>query len=88
MKVILDTKSLFIGLSIATLGFLTISSKSQSEQENGKFRTEIRDNAVIILNSQNGDYIIAPDMRDVGRVQWVKGEFYKTFKTAKDNKKE
>ena len=79
MKVTLDMKSVLLGLSAATLAFFTISGKSQSEADNGKFRTEIYNNVVVILNTQNGDYIIAPDMRDVGRVQWVKGEFYKTF---------
>ena len=88
MKIVLDTKSLLIGLSVATLAFFTISGKSHSEAENGKFRSEIFNNSVVILNTQNGDYIIAPDMRDVGKTQWIKGEFYETFKTGKDNKRE
>ena len=88
MKITLDAKSLLIGLSVATLGFLTMSSKSALDSDNGKFRTEIQNNVLVILNTHNGDYLVAPDMRDLNRVQWIKGEFYKTFKTAKDNKKE
>jgi len=88
MKIVLDTKSLLIGLSVATLAFFTISGKSQSEPDNGKFRTEVFNDTVVILNTQNGDYIIAPGIRDVGKTQWIKGEFYSTFKTAKDNKRE
>lgn len=87
MKIILDTKSLLIGLSAATFAFFTMGSKSQSESDNGKFQTEIRDNVILILNTQNGDYLVAPDLIDLQRNKWIKGEFYKTFKTAKDNNK-
>lgn len=88
MKITLDTKSLLFGLAIASVGFFMMSSKSQSDQQNGKFRSEIENNQVVILNTENGDYIIAPDMRDIGKVQWIKGQFYNTFQTAKDNKKQ
>ena len=55
---------------------------------NGKFQIEIRDKVVIIMNTQNGDYLVAPDMIDLQRNKWIKGEFYKSFKTAKDQNKE
>jgi len=87
MKIILDTKSLLIGLSVASFAFLSMSNKSQLDSDNGKFRTEIRDNVVLILNTQNGDYLIATDLIDLRRNKWIKGEFYKTFKTAKDDNK-
>lgn len=87
MKIILDTKSLLIGLSVASIAFLAMGTKSQSDSDNGKFRTEIRDNVVLILNTQNGDYLIATDLIDLRRNQWIKGEFYKNFKAAKDNNK-
>ena len=87
MKIVLDTKSLLIGLSVATLAFFTISGKSQSEPDNGKFRTEVFNDTVVILNTQNGDYIIAPGIRDVGKTQWIKGEFYKSFNAVKDGNK-
>jgi hypothetical protein len=44
--------------------------------------------ALLISLIQTGAYIIAPNMRDVGKVQWIKGDFYSTHKTGKDNKKE
>lgn len=87
MKIILDTKSLVIGLSVASFAFLAMSNKPQLDSDNGKFRTEIRDNVVLILNTQNGDYLIATDVIDLRRKQWIKGEFYKSFQTAKDNNK-
>lgn len=87
MKIILDTKSLLIGLSAASLAFFTMGTKSQSDSDNGKFQTEIRDNVVLILNTQNGDYMVATDLIDLRRNQWIKGEFYKTFKAAKDTNK-
>ena len=87
MKIILDTKSLLIGLSVASIAFLSMSTKPQSDSDNGKFRTEIRDNVVVILNTQNGDYLIATDLIDLRRKQWIKGEFYKSFQVAKDNNK-
>ena len=87
MKIILDTKSLFIGLAAASFAFLAMSSRSQVESENGKFQTEIRKNGIVILNTENGDYLFAADLIDIKRNQWVKGEFYKSFKTAKDSNK-
>lgn len=88
MKVTLDIKSLIIGVLSAALIVITMSNKPSSEQIGGKFRTEVENNMIVILNTENGDYLVAPEMRDFGKVQWVKGEFYNTFKTAKDNKKE
>lgn len=87
MKITLDTKSLLIGLSLATFAFFTMGSKSQLESDNGKFKAEIRDNAILILNTQNGDYLIAADLIDIRRNQWIKGEFYKSFQTIKDKNK-
>jgi len=87
MKIILDTKSLLIGLIGASLAFFAMGTKSQSDSGNGKFQTEIRDNVVLILNTENGDYLIATDLIDLRRNQWIKGEFYKTFKTVKDKNK-
>jgi len=87
MKIILETRSLLIGLSVASFAFLAMSNKSQLDSDNGKFRTEIRDNVVLILNTQNGDYLIATDLIDLRRNHWIKGEFYKTFKSAKDDNK-
>jgi hypothetical protein len=87
MKIILDTKSLLIGLSLASFAFFAMSNKSEYNSGNGKFRSEIRDNVVLILNTENGDYIVATDLIDLRRNQWIKGEFYKIFKTVKDNNK-
>lgn len=88
MKITLDTKSLFLGLAVAGFAFLAMGNTSQLETSNGKFQTEIRDKVIIILNTQNGDYLIAPDLIDLQRNKWIKGEFYKSFKTAKDQNKE
>ncbi|WP_442589058.1 hypothetical protein ACSBL2_23835 [Pedobacter sp. AW31-3R] len=89
MKITLDTKSLSIGFLAAAIGFATISSKSVTDTGGGRFRTEINNNnAVVILDTENGNYIIASDMIDAARGKWIKGEFYNTFKTAKGNKKE
>lgn len=88
MKIILDTKSLVIGLVTASCAFFAMGNKSQIDSETGKFKTEMRDNVVLTLNTQNGDYLIATDIAELRRNQWIKGEFYQTFKTAKGNKKE
>lgn len=87
MKIILDTKSLLIGLAAASFAFFAMGTKSELDSGNGKFKTEIRDNVVVILNTQNGDYLIASDLIDLRRGRWIKGEFYNTFKTAQDNSK-
>ncbi len=88
MKITLDTKSVLIGLAMASFAFFAMGSKSQTDSDTGKFKTEMRDNVVLILNTQNGDYLIATDLGELRRNQWMKGEFYQTFKTAKGNKKE
>lgn len=87
MKIILDTKSLLVGILIASLGFLAMSTRSESSSDNGRFKAVIKDDIVILLNSENGDYLIATDLLDLRRNQWIKGEFYKTFKQVKDSTK-
>ena len=88
MKITLDTKSLLLGFLGAGLMFVAISFKNTQDQSSGRFRTEVNDHVVVILDSETGSYIIAPSMYDSGKIQWFKGEFYQTFKTGKDNKKE
>lgn len=87
MRIILDTKSLLIGLATASCAFLAMSSKSQQETEIGKFQTEVRPNGIVILNTQNGDYLFAADIINIKRNQWIKGEFYKSFTVDKEVKK-
>ena len=87
MKITLDAKSLLMGFLASGLMFTVISFKSTSDQSKGKFRTEVNDHVVVILDTETGNYIIAPSMYDISKIQWIKGEFYETFKTGKDNKK-
>ncbi|MCZ4244118.1 hypothetical protein [Pedobacter punctiformis] len=88
MKITLDTKSLLLGFLGTGLMFAAISFKSAQDQGSGRFHTEVNDHVVVILDSETGNYIIAPSMYDVNKIQWIKGEFYQTFKVAKDNKKD
>jgi hypothetical protein len=89
MKITLDSKSLLLGFLGAGLMFTAISFKNSQDQTGGRYHTEVNAGSmVVIVDSETGNYIIAPDMRDIGKVQWVKGEFNKTFSTAIDNKKE
>jgi len=88
MKITLDTKSLLLGFLGAGLMFTAISFKNTQNQSSGRFQTEVHDHIVVILDSETGNYIIAPSMYDVNKIQWLKGEFYQTFKVAKDNKKD
>ena len=89
MKITLDTKSLLLGFLGTGLMFTAISFKNGQDQNIGRYRTEVgASDLVVILDSQTGNYIIAPTIRDFGKVQWVKGEFDKTFNTAIDNKRE
>ncbi|MEH3114574.1 hypothetical protein [Pedobacter terrae] len=89
MKITLDSKSLLLGFLGAGLMFTAISFKNSQDQVGGRYRTEVNaSNIVVILDSETGNYIIAPGIQAAGRVQWIKGEFNKTFSTAIDNKKE
>ncbi|MDR6786230.1 hypothetical protein ABIE26_004949 [Pedobacter africanus] len=87
MKITLDVKSLLLGVLAAGLMFTAFSFKSTQGQGSGRFSTEVHDHVVVILDTETGHYIIAPSMYDVSKIQWLKGEFYDTFKTGKDNKK-
>ncbi|MNL21816.1 hypothetical protein D3C87_1431240 [compost metagenome] len=88
MKITLDLKSIIIGFFSAALLISLISFKNNGDENEGKFKTVMNESGIVILDSQTGAYIIAPNMRDVGKVQWIKGDFYNTHKTGKDNKKE
>lgn len=89
MKITLDSKSLLLGFLGAGIMFTAISFKNSHDQTGGRYRTEVNaTNMVVILDSETGNYIIAPEMKDFGKVQWIKGEFYKTFNIAIDNAKE
>jgi hypothetical protein len=87
MKYNLDTKSIVIGFLGAALLISTISFKNTSDGKEGKFQTATGAKGVVILDTQTGSYIIAPDINDIGKVQWIKGDFQDTYATGKDNKK-
>lgn len=89
MKITLDTKSLLLGFLGAGLMFTAISFKNGQSPFIGKYRTEVNaNNMVVILDSETGNYIIAPPIQQSGKTTWIKGEFNKTFSAAIDNKKE
>jgi len=87
MKITLDIKSVIIGLLSAGIIFSTISFKDRHEADGGKFRTVIGEKGIVILDSETGAYIIAPEVMNIGKMQWVKGDFYETHKVSIDNKK-
>lgn len=89
MKITLDTKSLLLGFLGAGLMFTAISFKNGQDQSGGRYRTEVNaNNLVVILDTETGNYIIAPPIQQSGKTTWIKGEFNKTFNTAIDNKRE
>jgi hypothetical protein len=88
MKYNVDIKSLIIGFLGAALLISSIGFKNNGDGKEGKFQAATGDKGVIILDTQTGSYIVAPFITDVGKVQWVKGDFYKTYESGKDNKKE
>ncbi|QXU42708.1 hypothetical protein [Pedobacter sp. D749] len=89
MKITLDTKSLLLGFLGAGLMFTAISFKNGQDQTGGRYHTEVNaNNMVVILDSETGNYIIAPPVEQTGKTTWIKGEFNKTFSTAVDNKRE
>jgi hypothetical protein len=91
MKITLDSKSLLLGFVAAGLMFMAISfksAKSDNGGNDGKFRAIIgNSSAIVILDSETGNFIIAPEMREIGKVQWIKGDFGTIYQTARDNKK-
>lgn len=87
MKIEIDIKSMLIGFLGAALLVSVVSFRGAEEQKSGKFQTVVSEKAVVILDTETGAYIIAPEIRDFGQVQWVKGDFYKTYQVGRDNKK-
>lgn len=87
MRITLDIRSLILGFLAAGLLFMAISFKNGQVGDSGKFRTVMGEKGIAILDTETGAYIIAPDIRDFGKVQWIKGDFYNTHKTGRDNKK-
>ncbi|TCD20357.1 hypothetical protein EZ456_19620 [Pedobacter psychrodurus] len=88
MKITLDTKSLLLGFLGAGLMFTAISFKNERGPLIGRYRTEVNaNNMVVILDTESGDYIIAPALQEGGKATWFKGEFDKTFIAAIDNKR-
>jgi hypothetical protein len=75
MKTTLDTKSILIGILTTGLCLTIISSKNHVGPTDGRYKTEVNNNnVVVILDTQTGQYIIAPEVRDAGKIQWLKGE--------------
>lgn len=87
MKNNIDIKSLVIGFLSAGLLTSVIGFKNNSSETEGKFQTVIGEKGVVILDTHTGAYILAPYIRDAGKMEWIKGEFYNTHKVSKDNKK-
>lgn len=88
MKITLDLKSIIIGFLGSALLVSIISFKNNGDENEGKFKTIMNESGIVILDSQTGAYVIAPHLNVAGKVQWIKGDFYSTHKTGKDNKKE
>jgi len=87
MKVTLDTKSILIGFLGAALLLTAFSFKQNSDDQEGKYRTTMVDKGVIILDTQNGDYIFTPYLPASGKVEWYKGSFQNTHSVSADNTK-
>lgn len=88
MKITLDTKSLLLGFLGAGLMFTAISFKNGQDQIGGRYRTEVNaNNLILILDTETGNYIIAPNLQEAGKATWFKGDFNRTFSTAVDNKR-
>ncbi|WP_316829034.1 hypothetical protein [Pedobacter miscanthi] len=88
MKITLDTKSLLLGFLGAGLMFTAISFKNGQDQTGGRYHTEVNaNNMIVILDSETGNYIVAPAMQEAGKATWLKGEFNKTFNKAVDNQR-
>ncbi|WP_316806805.1 hypothetical protein [Pedobacter agri] len=71
MKITFDFKSLAIGGLAASLCLVLVSSKDAREQfyPNRYFTTTGAANMVVIVDTYSGRYLIAPDVREVGKVQ-------------------
>jgi hypothetical protein len=87
MKITLDIKSMIFGFMAAGLVLIALSFKNGQTDHPGKYRTTIGEKGIVILDTETGAYIMAPEIRTFGNVQWIKGDFNTTYQTGKDNKK-
>lgn len=90
MEIKIDTKSLVLGALVAGFMFMSISGKNPTDQSTtNRYQTRINDsNFVLILDTQTGNYLFTTGASTNSKNQWIKGEFNKTFATAKDNRRE
>jgi hypothetical protein len=72
MKPQVDFKSILIGFLGAALLITAFSFKDEGPSQAGRYQTSVAEGCIIILDTQNGDYILDYylDNRD-----WRKGNF-------------
>lgn len=87
MKIQLDLKSAIAGGMAAALLFAILSFRNSGDNTTARFQTVAGAKSIMVLDTHSGAYIVAPDMADVGKVQWIKGTFDETFATGIDNKR-
>jgi len=89
MKLQIDVKSAIAGAVAAAVIVAVFSfrdaAKAPADAE--RYQTKVNGSGVVILDTYTGKYIIAPEMRSFGKVQWIKGDFEDTYTTGLDNKK-
>jgi len=80
MKNQIDLKSLLIGFLGAGLLIATLSFKDSHPENQGRYQTEVSQTGVVILDTQDGSYIMSTELTNN---HWVKGDFYTTHKASK-----
>lgn len=79
MKITLDIKSLLIGILSAGLVLTFLSSKNYDTPTEGRFRIEMKDKVIVILDTETGKFLIAPQVKESGEIQWEGGYFEHTL---------
>ncbi|GGH61623.1 hypothetical protein HNQ91_001104 [Filimonas zeae] len=88
MKLQLDVKSVIAGAVAAAVIVAAFSFRDTGTADTAaRYQTKVSGSEVVILDTYTGKYIIAPEIRNFGKVQWVKGSFTDTWATGLDNKK-
>lgn len=90
MKLQIDVKSAIAGAVAAAVIVAVFSFRDAGKaplDAGERYQTKVNGSGVIILDTYTGKFIITPEIRNFGKVQWIKGEFDDTYATGLDNKK-
>ena len=83
----IDVKSLIMGMMVMTFlmfSFAFNSGPSTPNEQKVRYQAAAAERGFIILDTYTGDYILDSEVNYIGKMNWIKGNFHKSFERGKD----